>query len=1195
MEGFDDPGVFFSDNFGVEENQSQDQVNLQAVKKKFKEFIRQFHAGNFNYKYRDALKRNYNLGQYWVEINIEDLSSFDEVLAEKLYKKPTEHLPILEEAAKDLADELTAPRPEGEEKVEDIQVLLSSDAHASNLRELKSETVSRLVKIPGIVISASGIKAKATKISIQCRSCRNIIPNLPVKPGLEGYVMPRKCNTEQAGRPKCPLDPYFIIPDKCKCIDYQVLKLQETPESIPQGEMPRHLTVYCDRTLCERVAPGARVSVLGIYSIKKIAKFGMSPNVIKMASRMFCTAPKVIPRVCIVGAGPAGFYAAMHLTKHLDNVNIDIMEKLPVPFGLIRYGVAPDHPEVKNCINQFTKVAQKANVNFYGNIVLGQHITLSQLRQHYDAVLLTYGAEEDRNLGIENENGKNIIAARNFVGWYNGLPSDKDLKVDLSGPTAAILGQGNVALDVARILLSPIDKLKTTDITEHALSALAESKIKDLYLVGRRGPLQVAFTIKELREQLKIENSKTIWRPEQFTGVSDIVNDLQRPRKRLTELMLKSLNENHTPSDDISVRHFRLVFFRSPHKFILNEQKKVTGVEFICNKLVGDKIEEQRCVPTDEKEIIECSLAFRSIGYKSVNVDKDLVFAPNGFVANERGKVFDAEMGMGKVYAAGWLGTGPVGVILHTMGNAFQVAKLMVEDIKSSKQESKGGFEEVKKLLNTHIVDWKGWERIDQYETEEGKKKGKPREKICSVDKMIEIASRGGDKGSVGVRSSYLRAVGLTTEEGVTGGLTPFTAEEEEQFRRLAASPDIYERIAKSIAPSIFGAVDMKKAIACLLFGGSRKKLPDGLTRRGDINILLLGDPGTAKSQLLKFVERVSPIGVYTSGKGSSAAGLTASVIRDPGSRNFVMEGGAMVLADGGVVCIDEFDKMREDDRVAIHEAMEQQTISIAKAGITTTLNSRCSVLAAANSVFGRWDDTKADDNIDFMPTILSRFDMIFIVKDEHNEGRDITLAKHIISVHMGGDSAERESSAGELPVALLRRYSAYCRARCGPRLSAGAAQRLQARYVLMRSGASQHERQADKRLSIPITVRQLEAVIRISESLAKMQLQPFATEAHVTEALRLFQVSTLDAAMTGTLAGAEGFTTEEDHEILSRIEKQLKRRFAVGSQVSEQTIIQDFLRQKYPERSIIKVIHTMIRRGELQHRLQRKMLYRLS
>ncbi|XP_077300178.1 minichromosome maintenance 5 [Arctopsyche grandis] len=730
MAGFDDPGVFFSDALNAGEA-NEGAPAFTQVQSRFRDFIRQFHEGHFNYKYRDALKRQYNLGQFWLEINLDDLASFDDVLAEKLMKQPAEHLPLLEEAAKEVADEVTAPRPEGEEKVEDIQVILSSDANPSSLRALKSETVSRLIKIPGIIVSASGIKAKATKISIQCRSCRNVIPNLPVKPGLEGYVMPRKCNTEQAGRPKCPLDPYFIIPDKCHCVDYQILKLQELPESIPQGEIPRHLQLYCERYLCERAVPGTRACVLAIYSIKKVAQ---------------------------------------------------------------------------------------------------------------------------------------------------------------------------------------------------------------------------------------------------------------------------------------------------------------------------------------------------------------------------------------------------------------------------SKRDGK-------------------------------------------------------ERAIVGVRSAYLRVVGIKIEGEGLGSITsqPISATEEEQFRRLAASPDVHERLANSIAPSIYGAKDIKKAIACLLFGGSRKRLPDGLNRRGDINVLLLGDPGTAKSQLLKFVEKVSPIGVYTSGKGSSAAGLTASVIRDPATRNFVMEGGAMVLADGGVVCIDEFDKMREDDRVAIHEAMEQQTISIAKAGITTTLNSRCSVLAAANSIFGRWDDTKGEDNIDFMPTILSRFDMIFIVKDEHDQARDITLAKHIISVHMNSGQVDNDPKEGELSLSFLKRFIGFCRSRCGPRLSATAGEKLRSRYVLMRSGTVQLEKASEKRLSIPITVRQLEAVIRISESLAKMQLQPFATDTHVNEALRLFQVSTLDAAMSGSLAGAEGFTTDEDHETLSRIEKQLKKRFAVGSQVSEQNIIQDFLRQKYPERSILKVIHAMIRRGELQHRMQRKMLYRLS
>ncbi|MCL4140610.1 UNVERIFIED_CONTAM: hypothetical protein GTU68_045512, partial [Idotea baltica] len=231
-------------------------------------------------------------------------------------------------------------------------------------------------------------------------------------------------------------------------------------------------------------------------------------------------------------------------------------------------------------------------------------------------------------------------------------------------------------------------------------------------------------------------------------------------------------------------------------------------------------------------------------------------------------------------------------------------------------------------------------------------------------------------------------------------------------------------------------------------------------------------------------------------------------------------------------------------------------------AGITTTLNSRCSVLAAANSVFGRWDETKGEENIDFMPTILSRFDMIFIVKDEHDEKRDTVLAKHVMNVHLNALRTQEEATEGELSLKFLKKYVSYCRSRCGPRLSETAGEKLKNRYVLMRSGAKEAESQADKRLSIPITVRQLEAIVRISESLAKMRLEPFANEADVDEALRLFQVSTLDAAMSGSLAGAEGFTTEEDQELLSRIEKQLKRRFAIGSQVSEHSIVQDFLRQ---------------------------------
>ena len=302
----------------------------------------------------------------------------------------------------------------------------------------------------------------------------------------------------------------------------------------------------------------------------------------------------------------------------------------------------------------------------------------------------------------------------------------------------------------------------------------------------------------------------------------------------------------------------------------------------------------------------------------------------------------------------------------------------------------------------------------------------------CTVMGIFSIYQNKGSKASksaVAIRNPYIRAVGISTDIDHTAkGNSIFSEEEEQEFLEMSRRPDLFERFANCIAPSIYGNQDIKKAITCLLLGGSKKILPDGMKLRGDINVLLLGDPGTAKSQLLKFVEKVAPIAIYTSGKGSSAAGLTASVQRDTNTREFYLEGGAMVLADGGVVCIDEFDKMRDEDRVAIHEAMEQQTISIAKAGITTILNARTSVLAAANPIFGRYDDLKTPgENIDFQTTILSRFDMIFIVRDEHEKGRDERIAKHVMAIHMGGRGLEEQVEA-EISVEKMKRYISYCK-----------------------------------------------------------------------------------------------------------------------------------------------------------------------
>lgn len=231
MEGLDNPGVFFSDNFGSEDASDGTAANPEtnlAIKRRFKEFLRQFHdpaaaaasGGGSEYVYRDGIRRNYALGHFWVEVAVEDLAGFDEQLADKVDKNPAEVMPLFEEAATEVADEVTSPRPEGEEEVEAVQVRLRSEANPTSLRELSANHVSRLVKVSGIVVSASGVRAKATRISVQCRSCRAVVPNLDIKPGLEGYALPRKCNTEQAGRPKCPLDPFFIMPDKCRCVQY---------------------------------------------------------------------------------------------------------------------------------------------------------------------------------------------------------------------------------------------------------------------------------------------------------------------------------------------------------------------------------------------------------------------------------------------------------------------------------------------------------------------------------------------------------------------------------------------------------------------------------------------------------------------------------------------------------------------------------------------------------------------------------------------------------------------------------------------------------------------------------------------------------------------------------------------------------------------------------------------------------------
>ncbi|GIQ80906.1 DNA replication licensing factor Mcm [Kipferlia bialata] len=482
---------------------------------------------------------------------------------------------------------------------------------------------------------------------------------------------------------------------------------------------------------------------------------------------------------------------------------------------------------------------------------------------------------------------------------------------------------------------------------------------------------------------------------------------------------------------------------------------------------------------------------------------------------------------------------------------------------------------------------------------------------------------RGGasEGGKSIVREAYIKCLGIRTDTGglgdsetdsVAGQDVVFSTEQVNKFTEIARQPDVHQTIVKSIAPALFGFEDEKTAIACLLFGGSRKTTADSVRLRGDINVLLMGDPGSGKSQALKWTAECASVGVYTSGKGSSAAGLTASITRDMSTGEFYLEGGAMVLADQGVVCIDEFDKMREQDRVAIHEAMEQQTISIAKAGITTVLNARTSVLAAANPTMGRYDDLRsASDQIDLQATILSRFDLLFIVRDKADAERDMNIAAHVLALHKsarpqnygtetksgvgagaGMTLAPRTgtvSTEGTLSLTDLRQYIVYARQSCHPRLTEAACDHLRSAYVGMRSDLS---RGGDGHMSgIPITVRQLEAIIRISESFARMALRQDATVADVEQALGIFRRATMAAAQLKIDSALR------DPRILAELtqcEREVKTRMPVGASVPVSALRRELVQQGFSSGVVMRAILTLEKRGEVDKRKRGKVVHRL-
>jgi ferredoxin--NADP+ reductase len=448
-------------------------------------------------------------------------------------------------------------------------------------------------------------------------------------------------------------------------------------------------------------------------------------------------------RIAVVGSGPAGFYAAGALLDAEASVEVDMIERLPTPWGLVRLGVAPDHPKLKTVSRAFERIALKPGFRFFGNVEVGRDLSPGDLTRLYDAVVYAFGAQTDRRLGIPGEDLPGSWSATELVAWYNGHPDFQELEFDLNVERAVVIGNGNVALDVARMLALTPEELAPTDTTDPAIEAIGASPIREIVVVGRRGPAQASWTTQELKEIGELAGADVAVDPAELeldpASVASLEHDSNSQRNME---VLRGFAGREPTGKAVTVR---LRFLASP--VAIHGGDRVESVELVRNRL-----EEQGgrliAVPTDEHETLECGLVFRSVGYRGVGLPELPFDERRGTIRNERGRVVDADGDhLAATYCAGWIKRGPTGIIGTNKKDATETVAQLLEDVDEGRlshreEVTADAIEALLAEREVQAVMYQGWTSIDEHERAAGEKLGRPRVKLRTWDELLEAAER---------------------------------------------------------------------------------------------------------------------------------------------------------------------------------------------------------------------------------------------------------------------------------------------------------------------------------------------------------------------------------------------------------------------------------------------------------------------